>query len=158
MELTTAERVVNFRQAFPEFANGPNYPTAELTVWFTVAEEFVNNKVRWKKLLELGRQLFVAHNLVMNRRNQDAVANGGIPGEATGPVNNKSVDKVSVGYDVNAAAIEGAGNWNLTSYGQRYIQIARMVGIGGLQIGIGCGPAYGAWTGPWSGNFPNMNE
>lgn len=155
---TTAEQVTNFRQAFPEFSDGVLYPNSLVLQWVTVANTIVNNTRRWGSLIELGRQLFVAHNMVLERKALDAAAAGGVPGGASGPVNSKSVDKVSVGYDTGAAAEDEAGQWNLTIYGQRYIRLARMVGIGGIQVGTGGNAVPGSWSGPWTGNFPNMNQ
>jgi hypothetical protein len=52
----------------------------------------------------------------------------------TGPVASKSIDKVSVSYDTAAAAMKDAGDFNLTTYGVRYLRIAKMMGAGGLQL------------------------
>lgn len=122
-----------FRTAFPEFANAVIYPDSMVAAWITVATSLVN-PTRWMELTDLGIQLVTAHHLTLGARDQNAAAVGGVPGIMTGPTNAKSVDKVSTSYDTNAASLEGGGFWNLTSYGARYLSLARMFGAGGLQI------------------------
>jgi hypothetical protein len=74
--------------------------------------------------------LFAAHNLSIGQRDQATAARGGVPGEATGPLNSKSVDKVSAGYDTGATATADAGDWNYTKYGQRLYRMMRAMGTG----------------------------
>lgn len=163
MAITT---VPIFRAQFIEFASGDRYPNPMIEYWISIAKKLMN-EARWgrfddpESLAQFGIMNFVAHNITLERRAMDAADFGGVPGEATGPVNNKSVDKVSLGYDTQAAIELDAGHWNLTIYGTRFIRLLRQVGMGGLQIGTGCAPsqasAAGAWAGPWSSNFPNQS-
>jgi hypothetical protein len=118
---------------FPEFSNPTIYPPAMIQTWLTVAASLVNGE-RWKELTNLGIELVTAHHLVLGARDQNAAAVGGIPGTMNGPTSAKAVDKVSTSYDTGAAALDGAGFWALTSYGMRYLTLARMFGAGGLQI------------------------
>lgn len=122
-----------FRSAFPEFSNAGLYPDSMVTAWITVATSLVNAD-RWVELTDLGIQLVTAHHLTLGARDQNAAAVGGVPGLMTGPTSAKAVDKVSTSYDTGAASLEGGGFWNLTSYGARYLSLARMFGAGGLQI------------------------
>lgn len=123
----------SFRADFPEFASTTTYPDAMVSVWLAAAGNLLD-AARWGALLDLGTELFIAHNLVLGARDQKAATNGGTGGAASGVMSSKSVDKVSVSYDTGAGTIEGAGAWNLTTYGVRYLQLARLVGAGGLQI------------------------
>jgi hypothetical protein len=123
----------SFRSAFPEFGNPSLYPDSMVTAWITVATSLVNAD-RWMELTDLGIQLVTAHHLALSARDQNAAAVGGVPGLMTGPTASKSVDKVSTSYDTGAASLDGAGFWALTSYGTRYLSLARMMGAGGLQI------------------------
>ncbi|MCX5495375.1 DUF4054 domain-containing protein [Kaistia dalseonensis] len=125
--------VSSFRADFPEFASIVTYPDAMVAFWLTTAAKLLSID-RWAELLDLGTELFIAHNLALGARDQKAAVAGGIGGSSAGLVASKAVDKVSVSYDTGAAAIEGAGAWNLTTYGTRYIQLARMIGAGGLQL------------------------
>ncbi len=151
--------VANFRQNFPEFVSVTTYPDAMVQFWLDIAYVMLN-PTRWATALDYGIQLFVAHNLVLEAQAQKAAANGGIPGLAQGAVSSKSVDKVSVSYDVGSGAELAAGHWNLTNYGRRFIHIAMMMGAGPVQIGTPYGSDQpllmaGAWTGPWTWQIPN---
>ena len=121
------------RTDFPEFNDPTRYPDSLIQTWLTVAQSLVNPN-RWVELTNIGIELVTAHHLVLSVRDQTASAVGGVPGVMTGPTSAKAVDKVSTSYDTNAAALDGAGMWNLTSYGARYLSLARMFGAGGLQI------------------------
>ena len=153
MTVTTA----SFRTNFPEFADVTRYPDAQLTFWLTTAGLLLNVD-RWTTLLDVGTQLFMAHHVAVERRAQDEAANGETPGTTTGPISSKSVDKVSVGFDVGAATEERGGHWNLTIYGTRFRRLSKMMGAGPLQVGIdGPVPVLStgtAWGYPW---FINPN-
>lgn len=122
-----------FRDDFPEFADTTTYPDTQVTLWLTVGSNLVN-ACRWRELTTLGIELVAAHHLVLGRRDQQAALVGGVPGQMTGPLSSKAVDKVSAGYDTGAATIDDAGFWNLTTYGVRYATLARMMGAGGIQL------------------------
>ncbi|WCM21364.1 DUF4054 domain-containing protein [Paraburkholderia bryophila] len=122
-----------FRLDFPEFADPVKYPDSLIQMWLTVAASLVN-AVRWAELTNIGIELITAHHLTIAARDQNAAAVGGVPGVMTGPTSAKAVDKVSTSYDTGAAALDNAGFWALTSYGIRYLSLARMMGAGGLQF------------------------
>jgi hypothetical protein len=126
------------RSDFPEFNDPTRYPDSLVQTWLTVAASLVNAD-RWVELTNIGIELVTAHHLVLSVRDEAAAATGGTPGIMTGPQASKSVDKVSVSYDTSAAIIDGGGFWNLTSYGVRYLTLARMMGAGGLQFNGLCG-------------------
>ncbi len=152
--------VASFRQNFPEFGSIVKYPTSQISFWLTIAEK-LTSPLRWGNLLDLGQQLFVAHMTVLEYQNQQASSSGGVPGQAVGIVNSKSVDKVSVGFDVNAGIVPDAGHWNLTNYGTRFIYLVNMIGQGPIQVGIGYAPlgsSGGAYPGPWIYNYPNPSQ
>lgn len=121
------------RTDFPEFNDPTRYPDSLIQTWLTVAQSLVNPS-RWVELTNIGIELVTAHHLVLSLRDETAAAVGGIPGTMNGPTSVKAVDKVSTSYDTNAAMLDGAGFWALTSYGMRYLSLARMFGAGGLQI------------------------
>lgn len=142
-----------FRTDFPEFGSTTKYPDGQLTFWLTLGSLLINVD-RWGELVNFGVELYMAHNLVLGALAQESAAAGGVPGMATGILNSKSIDKVSAGYDTVSAAEQFAGNWNLTTYGQRYYRLLQQFGAGPLQIGAGpgCAPVYGSFPGPsgWS--------
>jgi hypothetical protein len=122
-----------FRKQHPEFSDPALYSDAVLGFWSGLAGTFLQED-RWGALRDYGISLFVGHHLVIARRNEDAAAAGGTPGEVKGPLTSRSVDSVSNSWNSGAASEEDAGFWNSTSYGQRYIRLARMVGAGGIQL------------------------
>ena len=122
-----------FRSDFPEFANTAIYSDALVQMWLTVAASLVNG-ARWMELTNIGLELVTAHHLVLSLRDQTAASVGGVPGLMTGPTSAKSVDKVSTSYDTGAATLDNSGFWSLSSYGIRFLTLARMMGAGGMQI------------------------
>jgi len=122
-----------FRTDFPEFSDTTNYPDSAVNLWLNLGEKTLAPD-RWCDYLDLGLELFIAHNLAIAAGNQLAAAVGGAPGQVKGPLTSKSVDKVSAGYDSGAVALQDGGFFNLTTYGIRYLQLARMVGTGGIQL------------------------
>lgn len=122
-----------FRQLMPEFNDPGVYSQAIINMWLTVAANFFNTD-RWGSLLNYGAQLFIAHHLVLGKRNQDTVANGGNPGELKGPLSSRTIDKVSSSYDTGAISLSDMGFWGLTTYGLELIQLYRQFGAGGLQL------------------------
>ncbi|CAJ0701592.1 hypothetical protein LMG19089_02877 [Ralstonia edaphis] len=125
--------VAQFRQDFPEFGNTTTYPDSSVSFWMGIAVSLVNPD-RWGVLTDQGIELVTAHHLVLAQRDQAAAAVGGVPGEVKGPTASKSVDKVSVSYDTGAVTLTDAGFWNLTTYGVRFMTIARAMGAGGMQL------------------------
>lgn len=140
--------VQQFRADFPEFGSTSTFPNSGIQFWLDFSYNFLNAS-RWGKSLDIGAELFAAHNLAIEAKAQAAASAGGIPGEQTGPVNSKSVDKVSIGYDTGAGIQPDAGHWNLTVYGTRFIRMVRMFGAGPIQVGSFASPSTGmAWSGP----------
>jgi hypothetical protein len=163
--------VDQFVEDFKEFADEALYPQETVQYWLDVAGLMLTG--RWddcyvgrntnsvKTMLYLGAELFAAHNMALAGRDLAAAKNGGGAGIASatgaGAVAAKAVDQVSISYDVQATAVSGAGAYNLTTYGTRFIQMARMVGAGGLQVGFQNAsinpmipvPQGPAWVGPW---------
>lgn len=158
--------VATFRADLPEFTSLSAYPDPGVTYWLTLAGLLLDPN-RWgagaaiaisppSTVYDFGLEMFVAHNLVLERQAQKDAANGAVPGLNTGPVASKSVGSVSISYDASAGIELDAGHWNLTTYGTRFIKLARMMGAGGLQL-FGCpGPfgSGGAWPGPWPYPLP----
>ena len=138
-----------FRADYPEFNSSVNFPNSSINYWLALAYQMLNAG-RFGSLLDTAAELFTAHNVAIEARALAESANGGIPGTQVGPLNSKSVDKVSMGYDTSSGIIEGAGHWNLTIYGTRFIKLSRTMSAGPLQIGIGSAPASSgpAWSGP----------
>lgn len=148
--------VQSFREHYPEFTDQAMYPDATVAYWLSLAGMLLN-ATRWANVIDVGYELFTAHNIVLEAIAAKEAANGAPPGGQVGPANNKSVDKVSIGFDVASGVELDAGHWNLTTYGTRFIKLARMFGAGPIQVGAGVPGAYdsGAWPGPIWGSYPN---
>lgn len=159
--------IATFRADLPEFASLANYPNSAVTYWLAVGGILLNTD-RWgvgatvavsppTTEYDIGLEMFTAHNLVLERQAQKAAATGALPGLNTGAVSADSVGSVSRSYDTAAALELDAGHWNLTTYGTRFIKLARMFGVGGLQMAGTIFPPYGsagAWPGPWPYPLP----
>ena len=121
---------------FPEFGNAAIYPVSAITFWLNAAA--IQLSANFGALLPLATELFVAHNLTLSQQATSAASSGGTPGSGTGVTASKSIDKVAVSYDTKAGTLEGAGSWNLTTYGTRFYQLVLMAGTCGYQsVGIG---------------------
>jgi Protein of unknown function (DUF4054) len=152
-----------FRQDFREFADTAAYPDSDICFWMGVASLFLNRS-RWCDALAIGAELYVAHSLVIEKQALDTSKVGGWPGMSKGVINSESPGAVTVSYDTAVTTEETAGHWGLTVYGNRFLRMARMFGIGPIQVGPECGygpgalsagfgtNAGGAWSGPISGN------
>lgn len=144
----------SFRQDFPAFANTTSYPDGMVTFWLTFATNLLTPAAdRWGAMFDQGVELVMAHNLTIEYRSNTLASVGAPPGEATGMTNNKSVDKVSTGFDTASVAEEGGGHWNLTNYGSRFLRLARMIGAGPIQLGYGDTGNYSAASGAWPGPY-----
>lgn len=159
---------------FPEFGNQSQYPPAVITYYIALANILLVPP-RWggssppapptnppTALIDFAAELFVAHYITLEYQAQKAAAAGAPPGQQTGVVSGKSVGPISVSYDNMVTALENAGQWGLTIYGQRFWQLAEMAGAGPLQLTGGGGfvppyQSFGAWAGPpvWPGWFWN---
>lgn len=122
-----------FRQDFPEFSDTSKYPDSSIEFHMSVSVMLVN-PMRWGDMTNLGVELLTAHNLTLAIEDVSMAAIGGAPGQIKGPLNNKSVDKVSVGYNSGAVTYGEAGYYNMTRYGTRFYQLAMMFGAGGMIV------------------------
>lgn len=122
-----------FRARFTEFANTTNYPDAMLDSWALVAEQLLPSDI-WGDTWTFGVQLYVAHEITIERQNAATAANGGVPGLAGGVQASKTVGAASVSYDTNNASEKNAGWWNLTTYGRQLYRLIRIFGAGCVQL------------------------
>ncbi len=120
-------RVTAFRGHFPEFADTAEYTEAVILFWYGIAEKRAIQD-RWGDMYTHGLELACAHFVTIAKRN------GVDPGNAGGVQASKSVGDVSVSYDTQAAIEKDGGQWNLTWYGQQFLQLARLNGMGGVQL------------------------
>lgn len=155
-----AVSVAQFRADFPEFSSTTRFPTGQISFWLTVAYAMLNAN-RWGNQLDLAAELYAAHHSSLERKALDesvvaSKTNAGTPGQSTGPINSRSVDKASVAYSADLACEEKAGHWNLTIYGTRLYRLIKLFGMGPVYVGgSGVSPLWDAeaWQGPpfWPG-------
>lgn len=126
--------IETFRADFPEFDDTCLFPNSTVTYYLNLAGLLLNG-CRWGNLLDTATELFIAHNLVLEAIAQNTASFGGIPGLQVGALQAKELDKGSVTYDVDASIEPGAGHWNLTTYGGRFIRLVSLVGAGPIQVG-----------------------
>lgn len=127
--------IAQFRADLPAFSSATAYPDAAVQFWLNVAGLMLNADA-WGDLLPYGTELYVAHNLSIGGT-AGVIAAGGGTGANTGLMTSKQIDKVSASYDAKSATIEGGGDFNLTTWGTRYLQLRNLIGMGAAQLGVG---------------------
>ncbi|MEL5513693.1 DUF4054 domain-containing protein [Serratia bockelmannii] len=123
-----------FRADFPEFADKTRYPDAAVNFYLGQADAILNQDVLGDQFVYLA-ELFTAHYTELRGR---ALAGSGLglvnSNGSAGVATSKSVDKVSVSYDVSGVIDPDAGFWNNTGYGREFFWWWSMFGAGGRQI------------------------
>jgi len=123
-----------FRLDFPEFADPTKYTEAMVAFWAGVADKQMNT-VRWGDLLLYGTELFVAHNLALAVVDLAASqAPFGVPGQGNVLASSQGAGSVNVSADTTTVSEPDGGYYNLTTYGTRFLRMARIAGIGGAQL------------------------
>lgn len=121
------------------------YPQFEGQVPETVIQSFINlasaniNKERWHDSWAFGMALFIAHFLTLYVKTcgtEDDPLTNLASGNVRGIQTSKSVDGVSISYDVSAVLTEldGWGSYKLTEYGIQLLTMARLLGKGGMYV------------------------
>jgi hypothetical protein len=121
-------------------------------------------------LADFATEMWVAHQIVLEKQAADAARTGGDPGTKIGIISSKSVNGVSVSFDTSSvlggSMQANAGYYNQTIYGQRFYRLMKMRGSGPIQIGVGATPPFlffnsfgslgasNAWAGPYPGIAP----
>lgn len=123
----------SFRESMPMFADTDLYPAAKFNFYLNMGKKLLPES-RWDDLLDEGLTFFIAHYLTLYQRSMDAADMGGDAGQVVGNETSKSVDSVSYSVDVSSVSLTDAGHWNQTTFGVQFLQMARMVGAGGIQL------------------------
>ena len=114
-----------FRAVYPVYGDLIKYAPETVDYWLATARARLNPLV-WQNLLDEGLGLFVAHKL--------ALMTSVTAGAGTGLVSSKSIGGVSIAFNTEIGLVEGAGAYNLTAFGREFMQLARMVGMGSVQL------------------------
>lgn len=121
-------------------------------------------------LADFATEMWVAHQIVLEKQAIGQAATGGNPGTAIGIISSKSVNGVSVGFDVGAIAggnmQANAGYYNQTIYGMRFYRLMKLRGAGPIQLGIGRAPPFlffNSWgllgcSNGWAGPYPGIEQ
>jgi hypothetical protein len=125
--------VADFRGLFPEFEDSSVYLDEVVQPWLTIATSLLDPN-RWGAMYGMGIALFTAHELALDRQAMITASRGGVPGLGVGAMTSKSINGVSVSYNPSLASMTNAGDFNLTTYGMRFIRFAYMFGSGGVMI------------------------
>lgn len=125
--------IAQFRLDFPEFSDIVLYPDSMVNFWATLGEK-INAIDRFGDVYNNLIELFVAHNLALQRRDIEESEGGAIPGFTIGAANNKHVGSMSIGYDLKIGDINDAGWWNLTIYGKQYFYLMKLFTHGAYQL------------------------
>ena len=122
------------RQEFTALADSTAYSDESIQFWI---DQVVNlgmlNGARWGTWLPLGQKLWVAHQVVVDAQVNRSSARGGLA-LTTGVPTSRSVGGVSVSYDTSLGVEQDAGYFALTPYGNRYWQLAQMIGAGPITV------------------------
>lgn len=124
--------IATFQASLPEFANTALYPDPAIEFWLGIAALFVGP--RYAQFGDYAVTMFTAHNLVLSQQAVRQAAAGGVA-LTSGPLSGKSIKDLSMTFNSTATVIDGAGPFNLTTYGQRYWQLMELAGAGGIQLG-----------------------
>lgn len=122
-----------FRIDFPEFTDITKYSSPMINFWSGLASSMLNVR-RWGDKRPYGLALLVAHNIALAAQNSAQGALGAVPGVNLGVISSQSAGPISESLDVQSSIEIDGGSWNLTVYGRMYLRLARMVGIGGIQV------------------------
>ena len=137
-----AYTVNDFVAFYPQF--GPSgspavwpIPEAVLQVFINLASASLQYE-RWNEAWQMGMALFVAHfatlylqSLVPAGSTTKQIVQSGL---ARGVQVSKSAGGVSVGYQLIVADLEGWAAWTLTTFGQQFATMAKLMGKGGMYV------------------------
>jgi Protein of unknown function (DUF4054) len=137
-----------FRANFVAFQNTSIYPDSMIDFWLQFAYIFISPTL-WGTVVDLGAQLFVAHNLTLEGLSNAEGGNGAPPGMTSGPIVTKTVGELTITYDPSSGVNPDDTSWNLTNYGSRFVKLAKQFGSIPTQLGIGRTPLFNgpAWPG-----------
>jgi len=114
-------------------------PVAILQVYIDLANASVQ-EARYHESWQLCMGLFVAHFATLWLQSTAAAGSPAAKvvalGEAKGLRTSKSVGDISVSIDYSAIAqdLNGWAAWNLTTFGQQFATIAKLMGKGGMMV------------------------
>ncbi|QQP86939.1 DUF4054 domain-containing protein [Entomomonas asaccharolytica] len=112
----------DFRARYPEF---DSISDGRINVFIEDAQLQVSAKI-WGKLYQQGVLALAAHLL---KSNPNANGSGSGGNGSPFPVSNKSAGSLSIGYAVPTVSDNDDSSYMLTIYGQRYLQLRKLVAV-----------------------------
>lgn len=130
----------DFLEMYPQF--GPSdgvwpVPEVVLTVYLNLASACLAYE-RWQDSWAFAMGLFIAHYATLYLQSSASVGDSkskiASAGISKGIQASKSVGDVSVSYQMIVTGWESWGAWNLTLFGQQFITMAQVVGMGPVYV------------------------
>lgn len=122
-----------FRLMFRAFRDSSVYPDEAVQPLLDLACVSLNRN-QWRQFYRRGIGLYVAHMLSIGRMNELTAERGGAPGFGVGMIASKAINGVSVSYNTGVSIFDGAGDLNLTIYGQEFMRLVKIVGMGPVLV------------------------
>lgn len=122
-----------FRADYPEFEDKIRFPDASVNFYLAMADNLLNQDKFGDMFVNLA-ELMTAHYVELRARRTAAAKRGALNTSGGGVATSKSVDKVSVSYDVSSIIDPNAGFWNNTDYGREFFWWWEKFGAGGRQL------------------------
>jgi len=113
--------ITDFRIRFPEF-NEPIATDARVQLFLDDSESMVPES--WGNVRDIGIYYLTAHELAVSIKTSSGNSNG------TAQIASKSVEGVSVSYNNKASENSTEDYYSSTSYGKRYLDLARRKNVG----------------------------
>lgn len=136
-----------FLDDYPPFKNkatGNSFvPPQMMNTFLSMCNDIVSPD-RWGESWRLAAGLFVAHYATLylktiqnNPEGSTTIEGASASGQMFGVVSSASLGDASVTYDNSVVTnlTTNWGQWNLTSYGQQYASLSKMMCMGGCWIG-----------------------
>ena len=130
-----------FLESYPQF--GPSGSPEVWTVPQVILEAYVSlahaslSQRRWQDMWAVGIGLYIAHFATLYLRGVSSAGSSAQTVAAMGMTRGVQVSKsaggVSTSYQI-LGAWEKWGAWNLTIFGQQFIQMANIVGMGAVVV------------------------
>lgn len=130
----------NFRLLFSAFSNATTYPSSQLSMYWTVASEYISTNDNPCNMLngaslQLALDCLCAHLATLFTQDANNVASGESPGQSEGITTSSTVGAIIVST-LPPPVKDSWDYWlNQTSYGQQLLALLKMKSVGGFYVG-----------------------
>lgn len=130
----------NFRQLFTVFSDTTKYPSATLSMYWTVASDYIStndnpcNNLNGASL-QLALDMLCAHLATLFTADANNVAGGGDPGQQATIETSSTIGSISVS-NLPPPVKDAWDYWlNQTAYGQQLLALLKVKSVGGFYVG-----------------------